>query len=46
MMVECGMFVYARYVYQYSDDEALEYFYFFSVRCKIKLQKVVNTLDM
>ena len=58
MMVECGMFVYARYVYQYSDDEALknlmkamyhynnaaiEYFYFFSVRCKIKLQKVVNT---
>lgn len=24
MMVECGMFVYARYVYQYSDDEALK----------------------
>lgn len=24
MMVECGMFVYARYVYQYSDNEALK----------------------
>ena len=24
MMVECGMFVYARYVYQYSADEALK----------------------
>ena len=24
MMVECGMFVYARYVYQYSDDGALK----------------------